>query len=144
MLDNQTFTEYAKGSLVESLYGNRYKFYRMIDHELEPFDKSSEEFEDPSSNMGDDIIIFRRSIYRYIKKERLAEICAACGFLASFHKSDVWITPDNFSPEDSLHDDNFVFDAEKAENDMSSNQIYAALLAYKIQRDKNSATILFE
>ena len=40
--------------------------------------------------------------------------------------------------------DNFVFDAEKADNDMSSNQIYAALLAYKIQRDKNSATILFE
>lgn len=110
MLDNQTFTEYAKGSLVESLYGNRYKFYRMIDRELEPADKSSEDFEDPSSNMGDDIIIFRRSIYRYIKKERLAEICAACGFLASFHKSDVWITPENFSPEDSLHDDNFVID----------------------------------
>lgn len=110
MLDNQTFTEYAKGSLVESLYGNRYKFYRMIDRELEPADKSSEDFEVPSSNMGDDIIIFRRSIYRYIKKERLAEICAACGFLASFHKSDVWITPENFSPEDSLHDDNFVID----------------------------------
>ena len=110
MLDNQTFTEYAKGSIVESLYGNRYKFYRMIDRELEAFDKSSEAFEDPSSNMGDDIIIFRKSIYRYIKKERLAEICAACGFLASFHKSDVWITPENFSPEDSLHDDNFVFD----------------------------------
>lgn len=110
MLDNQTFTEYAKGSLVESLYGNRYKFYRMIDRELEPFDKSSEEFEDPSSNMGDDIIIFRRSIYRYIKKERLSEICDACGFLASFHKSDVWITPDNFGPDDYLTDDNFEID----------------------------------
>lgn len=38
----------------------------------------------------------------------------------------------------------FEFDAEKAEGDMSSNQIYAALLAYKIQRDKKSATNLFE
>ena len=38
----------------------------------------------------------------------------------------------------------FEFDTEKLDNDASSNQIYAALLAYKIQRDKKSATILFE
>ncbi len=36
------------------------------------------------------------------------------------------------------------FDTEKLSNDMSSNQIYAALVAYKIQRDTASAQNLFE
>lgn len=36
------------------------------------------------------------------------------------------------------------FDTEKLSNDMSSNQIYAALVAYKIQRDTNNAQNLFE
>ena len=36
------------------------------------------------------------------------------------------------------------FSTEKLSNDMSSNQIYAALVAYKIQRDTNNAQNLFE
>lgn len=110
----ETFSEYVKryGQLNESLYGNRKKLYHMIDRELEKFDLSSYDFEDSSSNMGEYIIILRRSIYRYIKKERLAQIAKACGYLASWHKADVWLTPENFSDGDSLTKDNFSIDEE--------------------------------
>ena len=110
----ETFSEYVKryDQLNESLYGNRKKLYHMIDHELEKFDLSSYDFEDSSSDMGEYIIIFRRSIYRYIKKERLAQIAKACGYLASWHKADVWLTPENFSFDDSLTKDNFNIDEE--------------------------------
>ncbi len=110
----ETFSEYVKryGQLNESLYGNRKKLYHMIDRELEKFDLSSYDFEDSSSDMGEHIIILRRSIYRYIKKERLAEIAKACGYLASWHKADVWLTPENFSDGDSLTKDNFSIDEE--------------------------------
>ena len=110
----ETFSEYVKryDQLNESLYGNRKKLYHMIDHELEKFDLSSYSFEDSSSDMGEYIIIFRRSIYRYIKKERLAQIAKACGYLASWHKADVWLTPENFSFDDSLTKDNFNIDEE--------------------------------
>lgn len=110
----ETFSEYVKryDQLNESLYGNRKKLYHMIDRELEKFDLSSYDFEDSSSNMGEYIIIFRRSIYRYIKKERLAQIAKACGYLASWHKADVWLTPENFSFNDSLTKDNFSIDEE--------------------------------
>ena len=40
--------------------------------------------------------------------------------------------------------DTFKFETEKLDNDISSNQIYAGLVAYKFQRDTNSATNLFE
>ena len=108
----ETFSEYVKryDQLNESLYGNPKKLYHMIDRELEKFDLSSYDFEDSSSNMGEYIIIFRRSIYRYIKKERLAQIAKACGYLASWHKADVWLTPENFSFNDSLTKDNFSID----------------------------------
>jgi len=46
---------------------------------------------------------------------------------------------DNFYDEVELK-----FDTEKLESDMSSNQIYAALVAYKVQRDTKNATNLFE
>ena len=110
----ETFSEYVKryDQLNESLYGNRKKLYHMIDHELEKFDLSSYSFEDSSSDMGEYIIIFRRSIYRYIKKDRLAQIAKACGYLASWHKADVWLTPENFSDGDSLTKDNFNIDEE--------------------------------
>ena len=110
----ETFSEYVKryDHLNESLYGNRKKLYHMIDRELEKFDLSSYDFEDSSSNMGEYIIIFRRSIYRYIKKERLAQIAKACGYLASWHKADVWLTPENFSFNDSPTKDNFSIDEE--------------------------------
>ena len=110
----ETFSEYVKryDQLNESLYGNRKKLYHMIDHELEKFDLSSYDFEDSSSDMGEYIIIFRRSIYRYIKKERLAQIAKSCGYLASWHKADVWLTPENFSEGDSLTKDNFNIDEE--------------------------------
>lgn len=110
----ETFSEYVKryDQLNESLYGNRKKLYHMIDHELEKFDLSSYDFEDSSSDMGEYIIILRRSIYRYIKKERLAQIAKACGYLASWHKADVWLTPENFSDGDSLTKDNFNIDEE--------------------------------
>ena len=110
----ETFSEYVKryDQLNESLYGNRKKLYHMIDHELEKFDLSSYSFEDSSSDMGEYIIIFRRSIYRYIKKERLAQIAKSCGYLASWHKADVWLTPENFSEGDSLTKDNFSIDEE--------------------------------
>ena len=110
----ETFSEYVKryDQLNESLYGNRKKLYHMIDHELEKFDLSSYDFEDSSSDMGEYIIIFRRSIYRYIKKERLAQIAKSCGYLASWHKADVWLTPENFSFDDSLTKDNFNIDEE--------------------------------
>ena len=110
----ETFSEYVKrfNQLNESLYGNRQKLYHMIDHELEKFDLSSYDFEDSSSDMGEYIIIFRRSIYRYIKKERLAQIAKSCGYLASWHKADVWLTPENFSDGDSLTKDNFNIDEE--------------------------------
>ena len=110
----ETFSEYVKryDQLNESLYGNRKKLYHMIDHELEKFDLSSYSFEDSSSDMGEYIIIFRRSIYRYIKKDRLAQIAKACGYLASWHKADVWLTPENFSDGDSLTKDNFSIDEE--------------------------------
>ena len=110
----ETFSEYVKryGQLNESLYGNRKKLYHMIDRELEKFDLSSYDFEDSSSDMGEYIIILRRSIYRYIKKERLAQIAKACGYLASWHKADVWLTPENFSDGDSLTKDNFNIDEE--------------------------------
>ena len=110
----ETFSEYVKryDQLNESLYGNRKKLYHMIDHELEKFDLSSYDFEDSSSDMGEYIIILRRSIYRYIKKERLAQIAKACGYLASWHKADVWLTPENFSEGDSLTKDNFNIDEE--------------------------------
>lgn len=110
----ETFSEYVKryDQLNESLYGNRKKLYHMIDRELEKFDLSSYDFEDSSSDMGEYIIILRRSIYRYIKKERLAQIAKACGFLASWHKADVWLTPENFSFDDSLTKDNFAIDKE--------------------------------
>ena len=110
----ETFSEYVKryDHLNESLYGNPKKLYHMIDRELEKFDLSSYDFEDSSSNMGEYIIIFRRSIYRYIKKERLAQIAKACGYLASWHKADVWLTPENFSFNDSLTKDNFSIDEE--------------------------------
>lgn len=110
----ETFSEYVKryDQLNESLYGNRKKLYHMIDHELEKFDLSSYSFEDSSSDMGEYIIIFRRSIYRYIKKERLAQIAKSCGYLASWHKADVWLTPENFSFDDSLTKDNFNIDEE--------------------------------
>lgn len=108
----ETFSEYVKryDQLNESLYGNRKKLYHMIDRELEKFDLSSYDFEDSSSNMGEYIIILRRSIYRYIKKERLAQIAKSCGYLASWHKADVWLTPENFSFNDSLTKDNFSID----------------------------------
>ena len=110
----ETFSEYVKryDQLNESLYGNRKKLYHMIDHELEKFDLSSYDFEDSSSDMGEHIIILRRSIYRYIKKERLAQIAESCGYLASWHKADVWLTPENFSEGDSLTKDNFSIDEE--------------------------------
>ena len=110
----ETFSEYVKryDQLNESLYGNRKKLYHMIDHALEKFDLSSYSFEDSSSDMGEYIIIFRRSIYRYIKKERLAQIAKSCGYLASWHKADVWLTPENFSEGDSLTKDNFSIDEE--------------------------------
>ena len=110
----ETFSEYVKryGQLNESLYGNRKKLYHMIDRELEKFDLSSYDFEDSSSDMGEHIIILRRSIYRYIKKERLAQIAESCGYLASWHKADVWLTPENFSEGDSLTKDNFSIDEE--------------------------------
>ena len=110
----ETFSEYVKryGQLNESLYGNRKKLYHMIDHELEKFDLSSYDFEDSSSDMGEYIIILRRSIYRYIKKERLAQIAKSCGYLASWHKADVWLTPENFSEGDSLTKDNLNIDEE--------------------------------
>jgi hypothetical protein len=38
---------------------------------------------------------------------------------------------------------NDQLDMEKAEYDYSSNQIYASLMAYKVQRDKNKAVVLF-
>ena len=38
---------------------------------------------------------------------------------------------------------NYQFDMEKAEYDYSSNQIYASLMAYKVQRDKDKAVVLF-
>ena len=45
----------------------------------------------------------------------------------------------------SFYDESTMqFDTEKLSNDMSSNQIYAALVAYKIQRDTNNAQNLFE
>ena len=110
----ETFSEYVKryDHLNESLYGNPKKLYHMIDRELEKFDLSSYDFEDSSSNMGEYIIILRRSIYRYIKKERLAQIAKACGYLASWHKADVWLPPENFSFNDSLTKDNFSIDEE--------------------------------
>ena len=110
----ETFSEYVKryDQLNESLYGNSKKLYHMIDRELEKFDLSSYDFEDSSSDMGKYIIILRRSIYRYIKKERLAQIAKACGYLASWHKADVWLTPENFSFDDSLTKDNFTIDKE--------------------------------
>ena len=110
----ETFSEYVKryDQLNESLYGNRKKLYHMIDRELEKFDLSSYDFEDSSSDMGEHIIILRRSIYRYIKKERLAQIAESCGYLASWHKADVWLTPENFSDGDSLTKDNFSIDEE--------------------------------
>lgn len=113
-MTEETFSEYVKryDQLNESLYGNRKKLYRMLDYELEKFDSSSEAFEDPSFSMGDDIIILRRSIYRYIKKERLAQIAKSCGYLASWHKADVWLTPENYSDDDSLTKDNFNIDEE--------------------------------
>lgn len=113
-MTEETFSEYVKryDQLNESLYGNRQKLYRMLDYELDKFDRSSEAFEDPSTAMSDDIIILRRSIYRYIKKERLAQIAKSCGYLASWHKADVWLTPENYSDNDSLHKDNFVIDEE--------------------------------
>lgn len=113
-MTEETFSQYVKryDQLNESLYGNRQKLYRMLDYELEKFDSSSEAFEDPSFSMGDDIIILRRSIYRYIKKERLAQIAKSCGYLASWHKADVWLTPENYSDDDSLTKDNFNIDEE--------------------------------
>ena len=110
----ETFSEYVKryDQLNESLYGNRKKLYHMIDRELEKFDLSSYDFEDSSCDMGEHIIILRRSIYRYIKKERLAQIAESCGYLASWHKADVWLTPENFSDGDSLTKDNFSIDEE--------------------------------
>jgi hypothetical protein len=39
--------------------------------------------------------------------------------------------------------ENYQFDMEKAERDYSSNQIYASLMAYKVQRDKGTGVILF-
>ena len=45
----------------------------------------------------------------------------------------------------SFYDESTMqFDTEKLSNDMSSNQIYAALVAYKVQRDTKNATNLFE
>ena len=45
----------------------------------------------------------------------------------------------------SFYDESTMqFSTEKLSNDMSSNQIYAALVAYKIQRDTNNAQNLFE
>ena len=46
---------------------------------------------------------------------------------------------------DNFYDLNTMkFDTEKLSNDMSSNQIYAALVAYKLQRDLGYAQNLFE
>lgn len=39
--------------------------------------------------------------------------------------------------------ESYQFDMEKAEYDYSSNQIYASLMAYKVQRDKGTGVILF-
>ena len=40
-------------------------------------------------------------------------------------------------------EETYQFDIEKSENDYSSNQIYAALMAYKVARDTNQGVILF-
>ena len=46
---------------------------------------------------------------------------------------------------DNYYDiDTMQFETEKLSNDMSSNQIYAALVAYKVQRDTGNATNIFE
>ena len=46
---------------------------------------------------------------------------------------------DNYYDEEK-----FCFNVEESQNDYSSNQIYASLVAYKIQRDKEKAANIFE
>ena len=102
--------------------------------------------EDELSNMGSSYIDSAVELGYASADVSISQVILA--LVAGNHKVREVIYKDNkdilaYLLDTYFDEEVFKFDIEKNENDYSSNQIYAALMAYKVARDTNQGVILF-